>query len=174
MLTFDNIKGAKVTIVLVDRSGKLRFQPIGTRGIETVLRKTHIQPVGVIVHGKVMGDEKYGVFYKGRNVEVLGAIDIDHPHIKRIEQSLHQHGLKMEAAMMKAKQKRMLAKKYYSEYDNVKDAAPKKFEPDFHEIVFGKPKRMLAEKYYSATDPTEANVDPSWTTRKTGKGRRAF
>jgi hypothetical protein len=95
-------EGANPIVVFIDRAGKIRYQPIGARAASTILKKSHIQPIGIIMNnlydldGSVATNAKYGVYYKGKNVETATDRELSHPHIHLIESSLHNHGLKNE------------------------------------------------------------------------------
>lgn len=82
------------TIIARVKNGKVLYQPLGTRGNDYIKRESQKQPIGVIIQnmydsdGNVLSNEKVGVYYKGKNVEVLGAKDLEHPDIPKIERSL--------------------------------------------------------------------------------------
>jgi hypothetical protein len=97
-------EGADLTLVFVDRNGKnIKIQPLGKRSVNTAVRMSYDKPIGIIAKNEYSGkggrwlkNFKYAVYYKGRNVETLGAKDLDHPHIRMIEESLHRHDLRNE------------------------------------------------------------------------------
>jgi|WetSurMetagenome_2_1015567.scaffolds.fasta_scaffold29228_1 hypothetical protein len=93
MAKYATWEGAKTIIARV-KNGKVLYQPLGTRREDYIKRESHKQPIGVIMQnmydndGNVLSNEKVGVYYKGKNVEVLGAKDLEHPDIPKIENSL--------------------------------------------------------------------------------------
>lgn len=64
-------------------------------GKKDAMEESHKHPIGIIVRNKYdtqgLGKgvtERMAVFYKGKNAEILGAEDLEHPHIFWLEQYL--------------------------------------------------------------------------------------
>jgi hypothetical protein len=86
-------EGAKIFLVRAKGKQILAEPYIGGRA--NVMKESYKHPIGIIVHnlydtGGRGGNriEHHHVYYKGKDVEVLPAKDLDHPDIRRIENFL--------------------------------------------------------------------------------------
>lgn len=94
---FATWEGAKILIARV-KDKKITIEPF-QGGRQAFLKESMKYPVGLIIqHGydtRGRGGnhpESLAVYYKGRNVEVAPAEDLDHPYINRLENMLSFRG----------------------------------------------------------------------------------
>lgn len=87
-------EGARYTLVTV-KNGKVIYTPLGFgTDMDKIKAMSMKYPIGIMVKNlydhnrKVLTNTDAMVFYKGKPVEILGARELDHPHIRMIEMDM--------------------------------------------------------------------------------------